>query len=635
MKIVLIFTVLMMCIKVHAQQKKLAKVSMADMLEKVCPVDSISPAMITYFYSGNEDNISFRDIKVRYKIYDFKKAHDFLNYTFYMSKDAKYSNLNITVYNLENNEILKTEMSKNNIYKEEYNKRINKIAIPFEGIKDGSIIDISYNLGYPNNIGFSKIYIEQDIPVKYQEIVFKYPDFFAFTPDIRGAVMPVKHIEDANYDGDNLMERRLFVYENVPAFIREPYVLNYENLKTTLDYELSSIHPKHGTSQLFSNTWNDVHNTLMKSEQFGGELKYVSFFKDIAKEIVDPKDDKLTKIKKAQKYVQNNIKWNKYYGLVPELGVKKAFKTKTGNIADINFILINLLNAMEIEAYPIVLSSVENGIVNPNFPSLDQLNYVFACVLDSMEPQYFIDASHQYASVNILPKRALSNKGYIVHQYKMIEAPLSNFVTSQKLIIINCELNATFDKIIGNYSAESNGYLAMNTIEDFENDKMQFVKKISNKYPFEINTVENKLKANTDVFQQSFNFEISDGISKIGNKIIFNPKLFLVLGNNPFVEKTRKFNLEFECPSNKSETCIIEIPKGYKIVELPKNISIGIQDNLITFDYTVSQSGNKIEITTVLLTAESTISPANYGDIKVLFEKIVEAENQLLSIEKL
>jgi hypothetical protein len=55
------------------------------------------------------------------------------------------------------------------------------------------------------------------------------------------------------------------------------------------------------------------------------------------------------------------MNWNNQYGYVDK-GIKKAYVEKTGNTAEINFILIRMLKA-GISVNPVLLSTIEHGFL--------------------------------------------------------------------------------------------------------------------------------------------------------------------------------------------------------------------------------------------------------------------------------
>lgn len=57
--------------------------------------------------------------------------------------------------------------------------------------------------------------------------------------------------------------------------------------------------------------------------------------------------------------------------------MRKAYKDKTGNIADINLMLTAMLRSAGLTANPVLVSTRSNGIAL--FPNRNAFNYVILC----------------------------------------------------------------------------------------------------------------------------------------------------------------------------------------------------------------------------------------------------------------
>ena len=113
------------------------------------------------------------------------------------------------------------------------------------------------------------------------------------------------------------------------------------------------------------------------------------------------------------KFVQNKMNWNEENDYYTRKGVKKAYADQTGNVAEINFILINMLKLAGIEANPVLVSTVENGV--PVYPTRTGFNYVIAAAeIDGK--QILLDATHKFTISEILPLNVLNWKGRLIRE---------------------------------------------------------------------------------------------------------------------------------------------------------------------------------------------------------------------------
>ena len=103
---------------------------------------------------------------------------------------------------------------------------------------------------------------------------------------------------------------------------------------------------------------------------------------------------------------------------------KQVWEEGQGNSADINLALVSLLKAMELNAFPVVLSTQSNGILPLSHPSLTDLNYVIA-MAEVDNKTYLMDATDPLSAVNLLPVRCLNDKGHIIDPVKSGEINLT------------------------------------------------------------------------------------------------------------------------------------------------------------------------------------------------------------------
>ncbi|RCH55834.1 hypothetical protein DJ568_03505 [Mucilaginibacter hurinus] len=150
----------------------------------------------------------------------------------------------------------------------------------------------------------------------------------------------------------------------------------------------------------------------MLHDELGQQLKEKGTFKKSVADAIAGKTSEFDKATAIYQLIQQNLKWNGYYGIFSPGGVKKAFDKKEGNIADINLSLIAALSAAGIKAEPVILSTKENGKIDKELPSLNDFNYIIGKVnIDGKT--YFADASETTLKLGDLPERALNGVGRV------------------------------------------------------------------------------------------------------------------------------------------------------------------------------------------------------------------------------
>ncbi len=120
-------------------------------------------------------------------------------------------------------------------------------------------------------------------------------------------------------------------------------------------------------------TWEGVASTIFKDKSFGKELNEKSFLLEDVKRLLTNVESQTERLNIIFKFVQNKMNWNEKKDCYTDKGVIKAYADQTGNVAEINFILINMLKLAGLEVNPVLVSTTENGV--PVYPTRTCLLY--------------------------------------------------------------------------------------------------------------------------------------------------------------------------------------------------------------------------------------------------------------------
>lgn len=632
------------CIGLLFSQKstKFGKVSIEQLKEFECSIDKNAEASILYnyrwtniLYNSSIMNFEYEEtIHKRIKIYNKEKANEFLTYEIPVQlgkKNESISNLKVIVYNLENGNIVETNLEDKDIFIENINKYFNLHKFTFPNIKDGSIIDIKYKFYSPYYYNISTFYFQESIPTIYNEFVFSSPDIMKYYLDSRGEIFPIKEENSVNNNKYDFLDKTIkLTLENVPSKKPEEYVNNPRNILATSRFELIGYEIPGRLYENFATTWDKISKNLIEDENFGKQYLKNEYLKETINSIVKQDNTPKDKVNLIYDYVQKNIHWNKLRGIYTDVGVKKCLETKSGNVSDINLLLVGMLKAGGINAAPMVFSTIDNGILSYSFPSRAKLNYVIATYTDE-NGTHFLDASDKTSKINLLNQNCLVDRGYIINDDKtFIEKKIKNIISSRKHNVIDAKF--LDNKIIkGSYKSIVNNFLMMKEFKEYNNNKENYKNKIIKEFDCSISDI--KFTHNTN-FITDFNFEQDNQIEKIGNKIIFNPLLFDFENKQIFNQENRVYNIELGSPIVQSTKIKIEVPSEYKIENLPESSIIKLPESLGEYKYVISENNNTIEIFTSLTLNESDFSPEMYQNLKLFWRSMVDLNSKMISLSK-
>ena len=398
--------------------------------------------------------------------------------------------------------------------------------------------------------------------------------------------------------------------------------------------ELSSISYPGEIQKNLSLTWDDVVKNIFENQNFGGELKKKDYFdEDLKTILVDAKSNK-EKIVLIYDFVKSKMTWNENYGIYTNDGVRKAYKQNSGNVAEINLMLVAMLRSAGIEANPIIISTRSNGVAI--FPNRTAYNYV-AVVVEDQESLLFLDATEKKLLPGMLPLRALNWVGRVIRDngssytenlYKVQPSKEAN------IVLASLEENGVMKGKIRKQITDYYAYLFRNSKASINRE--MYLESLEKEY-HGLEISDYKVDNVNDIYKpivEEFSFVDKGNVEIIGNKIYMAPISFLTIKENPFKAETRKYPVDFNFPAKDTYNFSVKIPAGYKVEFLPEPVSVDLIDNLGYFKFNVSYANNQIQVVVNYEINTFMISEQDYGALKQFYEIIVNKLNEKIILNK-
>ena len=653
-------------LSVQGQTEKFGKFSAEELAKKESKIRAAAPAEV--LYSSAKYTVDWNQstgelektaqITYRVKIYDKDKSpSNFLTIEVPIRKGdgsskEKLTNLKASTFNQENGNLKEYKVNKNDIFSKDAHKYLTLQTFTFPNVQNGSILEFSYQITSPFYYNIDTWYFQENIPVVKSDLTLETHEYFRYQDDFRGqyvlkpevgrkeAKVNVKQggfdVNEFNHTPLSMgtyeytLNTKTYKAENLDGYEREAYVLNPRNILSSVRFELAAYVPKNNTQKHFSTTWEQIGKDLINESSFGGELKGNNFLDAKVTELTANKSTDLEKLDAIFTFVRDNYKWNGYDGKYTESGVKKTFNEKIGNVADINLMLTAMLRKAGLQANPVVLSTVQNGLLNYVFPSKSKLNYVIVQTTIG-DDNYLVDGTEPYSKVNLLPIRALNQRGFVVNENGIKEIDLINTIMSTSKEQITAELKAD-GLISGLYNNFNDNYFYMNNKEAYVADPKEFEKDFIDEYTFEIESFQS-LDNNKGLIRNSFKFDNVQA-DVVNGKIIINPLLFTATTSHNLNYDKRNYNLEFGTPMTIAKTIKIKIPEGYKVESLAKDYHEKIVNEAAGYVYKAEEKDGMLIINSVKVQPYSILPSDYYTHYKAFINKIVEAETQNIVLVK-
>lgn len=640
-KSILVVLCTLQIVVVSAQKKEFLEVpkfNEADLSKQKSLIDINAPAEILYksahFRVDPEQNKMYKTYVYRVKIYDKDKSEDWLNLEVPLRQNATEKELLVKMkaatYNLENGKTITTPVDKSSKFNSKESKfvTINKFAFP--NVKNGSVIEYEYQVESPFYYSIPQFVVESNTPSVYSEYVLDTPMTISYNLNYTGSLTPkYKMMEEKQLYGLAYKTYR-FGYDNLKGFKSEKFVKNDWNYRTKIDAEVHSTNFRE--LKMYSSSWDKIKDRLYEDEDFGGELKKSRLAKEVMPvNILEIKNEK-EKALAVFKFVQNNYKWDEKGGIYTNDGFKNLIKTKIGNAAEINLFLVAMLREAGINADPVLISTVSNGVINITSPNVTNMNFVIAA-FKTTDGYHLFDATSKQSGLDELPPRDWNYFGILINKEKAKQLEMTNAKPSFTYLTLNAKINNQ-GEISGKYSDRDTGTFAMLVKGQYDENAEKYKKTYKENFSVDFENIDSKMLENGD-FESTMNFTSNDMVDKVGKKMIINPMLFLGKIANEFNQtEERKFNIDFVSPYTKVKKIVLEIPDGYTVEELPKEKKIVTQDKEISYSYIVNQKGNTLEVISTVKVESAEYPKEYYPAFKQIWDATAKSENQVISLVK-
>ncbi|TDE55561.1 DUF3857 domain-containing protein [Flavobacterium sp. GT3P67] len=656
--------------KSTAQNFELGKVSIAELEEKEHPKDPSAVAAILFKkgkmsleYNKSEGFVMITEVKTRIKIYK-KEGYDWANQKvrYYLGNNSK-ENVSFTdavTYNLLDGKIEKTKLKSDGIFDETINRFLGHKKITMPNIKEGSVIEFQYTIRSLSIVMPREYSFQTTIPVNYSEYRTFIPQYFIYNTNQKGFVFPKVTVEkrpktikfldmESKQAGtassnvntsfyESALEyeetRTTYLAENLPALNEESFVNNIDNYTSSLVQELSMTQYPNQPLKSYSTDWKSVVKTIYEYNDFGPELDKTGYFEDDINALIKGLNTQEEKITAIFNYVKSSVKWNNYYGYSCNDGVKKAYKDKTGNVAEINLMLTAMLRYAGINANPVLLSTRANGVAL--FPNRTAFDYVIAAV-EVNDGLVLLDATEKYSVPNVLPLRDLNWFGRLIRKDgTSTEVDLMPKALSKESTIMNLVLgiNGSIDgKIRTQFTNHEALYFRQKHLVTSKDSYLEALENKNNNIEISDYVRENELDLAKPIVE-SYSFKDSKTVEVINDKIYISPLIFLASKENSFKQEVREYPVDFGYPTENKYNINIEIPEGYVVESLPKVMNIATGENVGAFKYIIANEGNKIQIS-IAENINTAIVPANFYDVlKDFFQQMIDKQNEKIVLKK-
>ena len=659
MKRTLLLSLLSIClIPIHSKGQikeiEFGKITQAEMDMALYEKDPEAEAIILFdnglsefirvTKTGNRESFDIKHTRTkRIKIFK-KEGYHYADiaipyYTDGYGKTEKVDKIKAIAYNIENGQLVKTELDKKNVFTEKINEYWSRKSFAIPNVKEGTVIEYTYEHQTPFKFNLPDWQFQDRIPTLYSAYECRLIPFWHYSYLVQG-------VTKFNYQNSFIsksLKRRFgsvdfndyihqFVLEDIPAFKDESYITSIDDYITKIDFQLATSYNLDGIRNDIITTWAELNTTFLGHEKFG---KYMKSCEKSANKILEERLDLdgLNDVQKSQTivtYVKDNFRWNGSNYHFSSKKTKELLADKSGNSADLNLFLLSLFKAAGFETKPVVLSTRSHGKIPVDHPFEHFINYV-VCMVKLSNGYVLLDATNSYVPFNSLPSKCLNGMGLIVEKKKESWVRLNDNSKSSIITNLNLQLNDSDETIEIEVVQQSMGYDASKFRRDYQSDSTVIINTFSKRGYETVSDIhvlhEDKLN-----LPYTLGLNISAVTERYGNMLAIAPFADFPMNENRLKQEERKYPVDLIYKKKREYQSILNIPKGYLAAELPSDYFI--DDDLIKIEYKTNATDVTLKVKGKVEFKKSVYPPEDYKKLKTHISKMVDLFNEKVILKK-
>lgn len=602
--------------------------------------DPGAPAFIlekhgTYYLEHNSGFEIVEKMHIRIKILK-PTGYDHGNVSIYYPE--KLEKFKASTFNLVNGEIVETELDKDEIFDEMNDVFYNVRRFSFPKIKKGSVLEYTYTTRHKNPSVMPTWFFQAMIPLRESTLRVEYPEQFQYRIIVEGTqnVLRKHQIGKAHFLGKySNFHVYTLVAKDVPSFEEEAYMDSPINYITRADVQLVSVEFLNYSTSQFLTTYDKINKKLIEDGDFGGVLKSSFNMKKIVDETTSGLNEPRQKMMAIHDHVRDNLFWNGKKKVYASKKFNALLFDKTGNNADINLFMVQLLRDAGLDAHPVVLSTFNHGKLNKFYANPRQLNYTIAMVKID-DQKYLLDGTEKYAPWNHLPKRCLNGEGWVVKEGKGYWVPLTNGEEEKIKLIAQLQLSndGTIEGKLTNLYQGLSADSQREILAYIGFDKYhEVIQDIYGEWIIKDYSLENQDSIKEQLVERIEMTLFGEAINT-GDKIYLSPVMLLKEEFNYFYDEDRKFPVNFGCPIAETFLMTLQVPPAYEIEELPESAIIKLPDDKGEYTFRVSDNNNTIQVLSKLKINKPFFKVDEYKYLQQMYNHVIEKQSEMIVLKK-
>lgn len=610
---------------------KYEKVTKSELLKTTYTIDSTADAVYlrssynAYFFanSGNFP-VLFTELGKRIKVLTEEgkdlATGSFLVYSYHKNPEDVAS-FKAVAYNLEGNKVKKTKLGRSDLVKERLNNYTTKYSYTIPDVRKGTIIDVHVKLENTNIAGMHNHYFQKDYPVLRSDFCLSFPSSFGFSMDMRGLRYPEG---GRSYGTDNNIILHYYM-NDVDAYEEERFISSEKNYRSEITPILMGMDANYRYTQFLMTNWKELAEFLDKDDDFGYRLKGNKFLQAEATALTEKGLEKEALMQAAYQRVCDQLKWNDELEFFTFRPLSKAWNEGAGTSAEINMTLVELLRQCGFKAYPLAISTVSNGRVNPHIPSYKQFN-TMAVIAYLDGKRYVMDASAPEVPFGTLPAYCENGAAYIIEKTNCTAFEVGSWGVESVSYMENLKIDPESNKLVGQINMTLKDYAAASFRRRVkELGREEALGRYFNREDLEATDLQiTDDPKNKRLVKLKFNVKSVEELDPASTTI----RIPGVINANFLKKEDRKVPVYFGQSWERNIVMQLEIPQDVTEVILPEKGLMKYNGNEASMLLSAQQAGNRIILQMKLKVHKPIVSVEEYKGFRDFMRNAVQSMNQ-------
>ena len=629
----------------------------ADLAMTVCPFDSSADAMILADYGQsyvNDDmGINYERL-LRVKLFRKSAFEEWGTHVIWVHTGNGYSRLTKlegATYSLgADGEIVRTELSDEGIFKEKADADVTRYRLTMPALTPGCVIEIRHKVWFSHLNAIRDWEFQYQVPCRWSEYRITYPSqvmyaivtvaFDPFTVDEHTEIARRFSGETAAYIGlgSDLGKCQYYrlAMRDQPALKEEPFITCMDDYVPKVQVQLAAYAVPGGGIERFMRSWESVVEEFLDRKDFGKQLKPDGTMRELSAKIAGARPTKLEKMRALYDYVRSSIVWDGKHRVRSTEDLDDVLSAKRGNSADIDFLLMELLSAADIETHPVAYSTRGNGKITDVYSLVDQFNDVIAqAIIDGTA--YYLDATDPDRPYDLLPEKALNVRGLVFREGPVQWVNLTGTRRASHRMLATAVLDST-GSLSGSLESVDEEYNALKHRHDLKDTKpLEIARTLFDAASTGL-VIDSAWVTGQDSVAVPLHIVARVASSVYaqanGDFLYVNPAVVDRMTQNPLKRPLRSFPVDFAYSRSSTSVSAISIPDAYEVKELPPATAARVGSSDAVYTRMSEQQGNTVTTIERITINRTQFPPTMYASLREFYDRIVSSDASFIVLKK-